>query len=172
MPILLKNLRYAIRQLRKSPGFALTAILTLALGVGANVVVFSVLNTLDPQAPERAARRKSLQHCAQTAWVRIRNPIPIICDYRDRNYTFSGIAAYNLTLAGIRKGTLVTKSFGFEASGNYFDVLGVQPALGRFFHASDEHGPNSAPYIVLSNSFWRIHFNGDPHIVGQTHRRE
>ena len=66
MPILLKNLRYAIRQLRRSPGFALTAILTLALGVGANVVVFSVLNTLDPQAPERAARRKSVQHCAQT----------------------------------------------------------------------------------------------------------
>ena len=65
-----------------------------------------------------------------------------------------------MTLAGIRKDTLVTKSFGFEASGNYFDVLGVQPELGRFFHASDEHGPNSASYLVLSDRFWRTQFDG------------
>ncbi len=73
-----------------------------------------------------------------------------------------------MTEAGISKGTLLTKSFGYEASGNYFDVLGVQPALGRFFHASDEHGPNSAPYVVLSNSFWRSHFHSDPHVIGQS----
>jgi hypothetical protein len=58
------------------------------------------------------------------------------------------------------------KSWTYEVSGNYFDMLGVQPQQGRFFHANDEHGPNSAPYIVLSDAFWRSRFGADPRIVG------
>ena len=166
MPILLQNVRYAFRQLRKSPSFAITAILTLALGVGANVVVFSVLNTLILR-PLNVPHPGDLYNIARKQVGDDSQSYLDYVDYRDRNSTFSGIAAYNLTLAGIRTGTQVTKSFGFEASGNYFDMLGVQPALGRFFHAADEHGPNSAPYIVLSNRFWRTHFNGEPAIVGQ-----
>ena len=166
MPILLQNVRYAFRQLRKSPSFAITAILTLALGVGANVVVFSVLNTLILR-PLNVPHPGNLYNIARKQVGDDSQSYLDYLDYRDRNSTFSGIAAYNLTLAGIRTGTQVTKSFGFEASGNYFDLLGVQPALGRFFHASDEHGPNSAPYIVLSNRFWRSHFNGEPAIVGR-----
>jgi predicted permease len=166
MPTLLRDLHFTLRQLRKSPGFAVTAILTLALGVGANVVVFSVLNALVLR-PLNVPHPESLYNIARKPAGADSQSYLDYLDYRDRNTTFSGIAAYNLTLAGIRTGTLVTKSFGFEASGNYFDMLGVQPALGRFFHASDEHGPNSAPYIVLSNRFWRTHFNGKPGIVGQ-----
>src|SRR6202035_2651381 len=56
----------------------------------------------------------------------------------------------------------------YTASGNYFDVLGIQPYLGRFFHASDEHGPDSAPYVVLSYAYWQSHFQGDPAVVGST----
>jgi predicted permease len=166
MPKWLQHLRYAIRQLRKSPGFAITAVLTLALGVGANVVVFSVLNTLVLR-PLNVQQPGNLYNIARKQVGSDSQSYPDYRDYRDRNNTFSGIAAYNMTLAGIRTGTRVTQNFGFEASGNYFDVLGVQPALGRFFHASDEHGPNSAPYIVLSNNFWHIRFNGNPAIVGR-----
>ncbi len=56
----------------------------------------------------------------------------------------------------------------YEASGNYFDTLGIKPYLGRFFHSSDEHGPNSSPYIVLSYAYWRSHFGGDPAVVGRS----
>ena len=65
-------------------------------------------------------------------------------------------------------GGTAQKSWEYEVSGNYFDMLGVQPQVGRFFHASDEHGPNSAPYIVLSDALWRTRFNADPRVVGTT----
>jgi predicted permease len=166
MPTLLQDIRFAVRQLRKSPGFAITAVVTLALGVGANVVVFSVLNTLVLR-PLNVPQPGNLYNIARQEVGVDTQSYPDYRDYRDRNNTFSGIAAYNMTIAGIRTGTQVTQNFGFEASGNYFDLLGVRPALGRFFHASDEHGPNSAPYIVLSNKFWHIRFNANPAIVGQ-----
>ncbi|HEX4021740.1 MAG TPA: ABC transporter permease [Acidobacteriaceae bacterium] len=161
------DVRYALRQLRKSPGFAVTAILTLALGVGANVVVFSVLNALVLR-PLNVPQPKSLYNIARKPHDWDTESYPDYLDYRNRNSTFSGIAAYNFEVLGLSKGTLVTKSFGYEVSGNYFDMLGIQPARGRFFHASDEHGPNSAPYIVLSDDFWRNHFNRDPHIIDET----
>ena len=166
MQNLLRDVRYAVRQLRKSPGFAVTAVLTLALGIGANVVVFSVLNALVLK-PLNVPHSENLYNIARKPVGWDTQSYPDYRDYRDRNSTFSGIAAYNMAEAGISKGTLVTKSFGFEASGNYFDLLGVRPALGRFFHAGDERGPNSAPYIVLSNNFWHTHFNGNPAIVGR-----
>lgn len=167
MTNLLRDLHYALRQLRKSPGFAITAIVTLALGIGANVVVFSVLNALVLR-PLNVAQPRNLYNIARKPVGWDTESYPDYQDYRDRNSTFSGIAAYNFEIAGISKSKLAAQSFGYEVSGNYFDLLGIQPVLGRFFHAADEHGPNSAPYVVLSNSFWRNHFNGDPKIVGQT----
>ncbi|MHB8303804.1 MAG: ABC transporter permease [Acidobacteriaceae bacterium] len=167
MPTLLRDARYALRQLRKSPGFAITAVLTLALGVGANVVVFSVLNALVLK-PLNVPHSESLYNIVRKSQGEDSQSYPDYIDYRDRNSTFSGIAAYNIDEAGISKRSLVSKSFGYEVSGNYFDLLGIQPKLGRFFHASDEHGPNSAPYVVLSDDFWRNHFNGNPKIVGDT----
>ena len=167
MPTLLQDLRYAVRQLRKSPGFAITAVLTLALGVGANVVVFSVLNALilRPLNVPQSQNLYNVEHKEHGSYFQ---SYPDYVDYRDRNRTFSGMAAYYMTSAAVSTGGSATRNFGYLASGNYFDMLGVQPALGRFFHSSDEHGPNSAPYIVLSYSFWRGRFNGNPHIVGTT----
>src|SRR5438067_2422968 len=83
-------------------------------------------------------------------------------DYRTRNATFSDMAAYRINMAGVSNGESAQRSWMYEVSGNYFDMLGVQPSLGRFFHESDERGPNSAPYIVLSDAFWRARFNADP----------
>jgi predicted permease len=170
MHSLIQDIRLALRKLRKAPAFALTAILTLALGVGANVVVFGVLNALvlrplnipEPGSVYQISRMHS-------GWDT--QSYPDYIDYRDKNTTFSGIAAYGFTGAGlgipIHGGQpSVVQLWGYEASGNYFDMLGIQPYLGRFFHASDEHGPRSAPYLVVSYSFWQGRLNGDPKAIG------
>src|SRR5215471_16292840 len=161
------DLKYALRQLWKHPGFALTAILTLTLGIGANVVVFSVLNALivrplNVSDPQRLYNVEHQQH----GWYS--QSYPDYIDYRDRNRTFDGMVAYDSMSAALSSRQTTTKNFGYLASGNYFDVLGVQPLLGRFFHANDEQGMNPVPYIVLSYDFWRVRFNSDENIVGTT----
>ena len=161
------DLKYALRQLWKHPAFSLTAILTLTLGIGANVVVFSVLNALivrplNVSDPQQLYNVEHKQH----GWYT--QSYPDYLDYRDRNRTFNGMAAYDTFSAALATRQTVTKNFGYLASGNYFDMLGVQPLLGRFFHANDEHGTDPAPYIVLSYDFWRARFNGDPNVVGST----
>lgn len=162
-----RDVHYSARQLRRSPGFAVTAILTLALGIGANVVVFGVLNSLVlksagvPQ-PDR------LYQIVQKQQGDDSESYPDYVDYRRLNHTFSGIAAYSLDEAGFSTGKWAVKSWAGEVSGNYFDVLDAQPELGRLFHQSDEHGPNSAPYIVLSDHFWRMRLHADPGVIGMT----
>src|SRR5271156_2567464 len=164
---MLPDLRYALRHLRKSPGFAATSVLTLAIGIGANAVVFSILNAL-------VLRPLSLPHAEQLVFFQ-REPVdspnnsyPDYLDFRDQNTTFSGIAAYQLASAGVSTGESASPAWIDEASGNYFDVAGVKPFLGRFFHSSDEHGAGTAPYTVLSYGYWQGHFAGDPGIVGKT----
>jgi predicted permease len=162
-----RDFHYAARQLRRSPGFAITAVLTLALAIGANVVVFGVLNELVLRfvyAPQ-ADRLYEIVHPSQGY---DNQSYPDYLDYRRLNNTFSGIAAYDMNTAGMSTGKWAVKSWISEVSGNYFDVLGARPELGRLLHASDEHGPNSAPYVVLSDYFWRAHFNADPTVVGST----
>jgi len=161
------DLKYALRQLWKHPGFALTAILTLTLGIGANVVVFSVLNALivRPLNVSEPQRLYNVEH-KEHGWYS--QSYPNYLDYRDRNSTFDGMVAYDSMSAALATRQTTTKNFGYLASGNYFDVLGVQPLLGRFFHANDEHGMTPVPYIVLSYDFWRVRFNSDENIVGAT----
>ena len=161
-----RDTRYAWRQLLKHPGFTLTAVTTLALGIGANVVVFSVLNGLILR-PLNVPDPQSLYNVEHKEHGSYYQSYPDYLDYRERNRTFSGMAAYDTTRVAITTGTTTTRNFGYLASGNYFDTLRVQPALGRLFHLSDEHGINSAPYIVLSYDFWHTRFNGDPNIVGE-----
>ncbi len=94
---------------------------------------------------------------------------PAFEDFRRRNTTFSGMAAiYGYSYGALRWGNAVRNVHGDGVSGNYFDLLGVQPQLGRFFHSIDEHGPNSAPYVVLSDALWRSAFQADPGVVGTT----
>jgi predicted permease len=95
---------------------------------------------------------------------------PDYLDLRDRNRTFESLIAYNATQAGLDTGSDPSRAWVEEASGNYFDALGLQPYLGRLFHSSDERGPNSAPYIVLTHAFWHSHFQDDPGVVGRVVR--
>ena len=160
---------YAARQLRRSPGFALTAIMTLALAIAANVVVFSVLNSLLLKSliPNGSDR---LFNIVQGPHGYDNQSYPDYLDYRDQNAVFDQLAAYRIGRVGLTTGVAAYKCWDYEVSGNYFDLLGIQPALGRFFHSDDEHGPDSAPYVVLSDAFWRSHFSADPHIIGATVR--
>lgn len=164
----LQDLRYALRQLRKSPGFAAAAILTLALGIGANSVVFSVLNQLVLR-PVNVPGGKNLY---QLEWPEgfPAESYPDYVDVRDRNRSFDGLMAYEISTAALDSEGKAVPVWIYTASANYFDVLKIQPYLGRFFHASDEHGPNSAPYIVLSYDYWTDHFQGDRGVVGRVVR--
>jgi predicted permease len=160
------DLRIAFRQLRKSPGFAVTAIVTLALGIGANAVVFSVMNAvvLRPVKVPNAQNLYMVQ--------RFQYPSQSYLDYvdlRDRNRAFEGIVMSQIMgPVGVDTGGSPSTAWPYLASGNYFDVLGIQPYLGRFYHATDEQGAGSAPYVVLSYAYWHGHFHGDAGVVGRT----
>jgi predicted permease len=160
------DVRLALRQLRKSPGFTFAAILTLALAIGANAVVFGIMDGLILR-PLNVPHSESLygtQYGNNPAW----QAYPNYLDLRDRNRSFEELAAFNFVFVGFDTGKDPQASTGFAASGNYFDVLGLHPYLGRFFHAADEHGPNSAPYVVLNYSYWHSRFQDDRGVVGRT----
>jgi predicted permease len=160
------DLRYATRQLRRSPGFALTAVLTLALAIGANAVVFSVLNGLILR-PLNVPQAQSLYGIQRSSNRDGSQSYPDYLDLRNRNRSFDGLAAYSISQVGLDTGEGPSPVWGMEATGNYFDVLDIQPYLGSFFHASDEHGPNSAPYIVLSYAYWHSNLHDDHSAVGR-----
>jgi predicted permease len=161
------DVRLAVRQLRKSPGFTIAAVLTLALAIGANAVVFGLLEgmVLRPLNVPQSETLYGTHYGDNPAWQSYPNYI----DLRDRNRSFEDLAAFNMVLGvGFDTGKNPIAANGFAATGNYFDVLRIQPYLGRFFHASDERGPNSAPYVVLTYAYWRTRFNGDPGVVGRS----
>jgi predicted permease len=168
MTTLLQDLRFALRQLRKSPGFTITAVLTLTLAIGANAVVFGVLNALilRPLNVPQAESLFIVQHGSDIG----AHSYPDYLDLRRRNRSFDDVAAWAISQAGLDTGKDPSNVWEYETSGNYFDTLRVQPYLGRFFHASDEHGPNSAPYVVLSYAYWHSHFQDDRGVVGRVVR--
>ena len=159
------DVKFALRQLFKSPGFTVTAIITLALGIGANAVVFSVLNAL-------VLRPLNIPHAQNLYMVQRHNsPSQSYLDYkdlRDRNRTFQSLVTFQIMgSVGVDTGGSPSTAWPYLASGNYFDALDIQPYLGRFFHASDEKGLDSAPYVVLSYSYWHSHFLDDRDVVGR-----
>jgi predicted permease len=161
-----QDLRFSVRVLRKSPGFTVTAVLTLALAIGANAVVFAVLNALLLR-PLSVPHPESLYTIERGAYKDQSTSYPDYLDLRDRTRAFEGLTAYILIPAGLDTGNNPSQVWGYEVAGNYFDALGVQPFLGRFFHAADEHGPNSAPYLVLSYAYWHSHFQDDRGVIGR-----
>jgi predicted permease len=163
------DIRYALRVLRKSPAFTIVAIVTLMLGIGANVAVFGVLNAvlLHTLAVSDPQNLYQLRHRQWMSGRLLTTSYPAFEDLRHRNTTFSEMAGiYGYSHASLKWHTTALSVSGDEVTGNYFDLLGVQPQAGRFFHETDEHGPNSAPYVVLSNDLWRNAFHADPAIVG------
>lgn len=161
-----QDIRYALRMLRKSPSFTAVALVTLALAIGANAVVFAALNALVLR-PLNLPRAGSLYGIHRASDHSGNQSYPDYLDLRDRNRSFEDLAAYTGLQVGLDTGENASRAWVCATSGNYFDVLGVQPHLGRFFHASDERGPNSAPYIVLSHAYWQSRFQSDRGVVGR-----
>ena len=166
MQTLWQDLRYAVRMLEKNPGFTAVALLTLAMAIGANAVVFSVLNALIlhpldlPDAESLYAIQRANEASCYQSYADYR-------DLRDRNHSFDALAAYNADEAGLDSGDNTTRVWLLEVSGNYFDVLGLKPYLGRLLHPSDEQGLNSTPFLVLSYTYWHTRFHDDRGIVGR-----
>src|SRR5579863_3274362 len=161
-----QDLRFTLRVLRKSPGFTVAAIVTLVLGIGANAVVFGVLNALILR-PLNVPQAESLYAIERGPDKAVNHSYPDYLDLRDRNHSFESLAAYNVAPVGLDTGNNPSSAWILEVTGNYFDALGIQPYLGRFFHAADEHGANSAPYIVLTYAYWHTHFHDDRGVVLQ-----
>jgi hypothetical protein len=163
---LLQDSRFGFRMLRKSPGFTAVAILTLALGIGANALVFGVMNALllRPLDVPQAETLWGTAYGVDTGF----QSYPNYRDLRDRNRSFDDLAAFKFAFVGLDTGKDPSRATGFATSANYFDVLRIQPYVGRFFHRSDEHGPNSAPYLVLSHAYWHSRFQDDLGVVGRS----
>jgi predicted permease len=161
-----QDVRYCLRVLLKSPGFTIAAILTLAMAIGANTVVFSVLNALILR-PLDVPHPETLYTIEHRKDISLQFSYPDYLDLRDHNRSFDGLAAYNNSQAGLDTGGNPSRAFVDEVTGNYFDVFGIQPYLGRFFHAS-EHGSSGAPFIVLNYAYWHTRFQDDHGVIGRT----
>jgi predicted permease len=160
------DVRLALRQLRRSPGFTMAAILTLALAIGANAVVFSVMNAFLLR-PLHVPDAQSLYAVHHEYDLVANQSYPNYVDLRDRNRSFDQLIAYDVSAAVLDTGNNPASVWAEAVSGNYFDALGLRPYLGGFFHAGDEHGANSAPYIVLTYAYWHTHFQDDRGVVGR-----
>jgi putative ABC transport system permease protein len=167
MNTLLQDLRYGLRQLRKSPAFTFIAILTLALGIGANSTIFSWINStvLNPIP--------GVKHASQ--YVEITGgsgraadvlSYPDYQDLRDRNTTLSSFIASSPTAMSLTANAKPQRVWGILTSANYFDALGVHPILGRAFLPSEDDQPGGAPVVIISHHLWQTRFGSDPSIVG------
>jgi predicted permease len=167
MGTLLQDLRFAVRLLRKSPGFTVAATSTLAMAICANAVVFGVLNGLILK-PLQVPDAQSLYVLQRTANKYSTHSYPDYLELRRRNHSFQDLASVAIPQVAINTGAGPIPTWGVETSGNYFDALQIQPYVGRFFHSSDERGPNSAPFMVLSYQYWQSQFRGDRSVLGRT----
>jgi predicted permease len=170
---LVQDLRYGIRTLAKNPAFSLVAVATLALGIGANTAMFSlldqvVLRLLPVKQPEQLVIvRETGDHYGNSYGA---NTVswPMFEDLRDNNQVFSGMFSRFLTTVTLGHGDRVAQIPAELVSGSYFPTLGVGAALGRTIAPDDDAVPDSKPVVVLSYSFWQSYFNGDRSILGRT----
>jgi putative ABC transport system permease protein len=178
MQTLLQNLRFAIRQLRKSPGFALTVVLTLALGIGANAAVFTLfdqvlLRMLPVQRPKELVRFQwtgGFSGTASSFGGDLENyfSYPMYKDLRDQNQVFSGMLAADRTNLAISWHNQAEDEDAELVSGNYFELLGLKPALGRLLTPQDDTAKNANPVLVLGYDYWKTRFASARDVVGQT----
>ena len=179
MHTLWQDLRYALRQLGKSPVFAATAVLTLALGVGANTAIFSLLDqALLRSLPVRDPQQLVILEGTGKAWnghfsnwggdPEAYFSYPMYRDLRDRNQAFDGLVATSSTEVSLTRAGASQLVSAELISGNYFAVLGVQPAFGRLFTQADDAVAGANPVAVLSFDFWKGRLGSDPRVVGET----
>lgn len=171
MENLLKDARYGLRMLLRSPGFTIVALLSLALGIGANTAIFSMVSAFlfAPLPVEQPSQLVSIF----TTDVKNPGPMPTshlnYIDYRDKNEAFSDMFAYTGQGVSYSSASGEAKNlFAQIVSGNYFDVLGVKAQHGRTFLPDEDRTPGTHPVVVLSHAAWLRDFGGDPSIVGKT----
>jgi len=166
-----KDIRHALRGLAHNPGFTAAAVLSLALGIGANTAIFSMIRTLMLRLLP-VARPEQLVYLYRTGgWGQGYVSYPLYLELAKRGDVFEGVAARTGVVRGRfgREGADAVEFAGIEyVSGNYFSLLGVTPALGRLFTDDDNRTPGAHPVAVLSYDFWRNRFNGDPSVLGRT----
>ena len=162
-----QDLRYGARSLVKNPLFTLIAVLTLALGIGANTAIFSIVNAvllrpLPYREPEKLMTIWTAR--PQRGQGQFRTSLPNFKDWREQSRVFEGMAAYGFNRYNLTGGGEPEQIRGAQVSEDFFNVTGVQAALGRTFTPED----NSGNFVVLSDAFWRRRFNSDPGVIGKT----
>lgn len=175
---LLQDGRYALRQLRKSPGFTLTVIITLALGIGANAAIFTLfdrvlLRMLPVEHPKELVRfvwTGSFSGSASSFGGDTKNyfSYPMYKDLRDKNQVFTGILAADKTSVGVSWHNQAEDKDAEIVTGNYFQLLGLRPAAGRLFTAQDETAKGANPVVVLSYGYWKSRFDASHDVIGQS----
>jgi len=170
METLLQDIRFGFRQLMKQRGFAVLAIISLALGIGANTSIFSLVDTalLRPLAVQEPSQLVELYGTLHNGTDWSLQSYLNYKDYRDRNTVFSGLFVYRVTVSSLTVNNSSQRVWGYLVSGNYFDVLGVKPMLGRSFLPEEDQTPDSHPVAVISYNCWQHRFGADPAIVGKT----
>jgi predicted permease len=174
MERLWQDLRYSIRTLAKSPGFTLVAVVSLALGIGANTTIFTLINSvfLNPLPVENTSELVAVFTTDENNPGQFTNLLqvshPNYEDLRDQNEVFSGLAAYSFPMPlGMWNGSETEQIFTEMVTGNYFEVLGVRPALGRFFLPEEDQTPGGHPVVVMGYGLWSRSFANDPTVLGQ-----
>lgn len=163
-----QDLRFGVRMLVKKPGFTAVAVLSLALGTGANTAIFSLINTvmLRPLPIEKPQQIVALNNTSE------RNSFPNFSypnykDFRDRNEVFSGLIGYRFTPLSLSHEGINERVWGYEVTGNYFEMLGVGAALGRVISPEDDVTPGGHPIAVMSYKCWQQRFGADQSIIGK-----
>ncbi len=171
----MNDIRFAFRMLAKTPGFTIVAVFTLALGIGANTAIFSVVNALLLKplpfpAPRQLVALGMTDTRQKTQTMLGSLSYPDFFDFREQNHTLESVAAFRDREFGLTSEEGAVSVRGLKISADFFDVLGVKPVLGRAFSRNDEEaggGPGGFK-VILSDDFWRSHFGGDPHVLGRT----
>jgi predicted permease len=168
---MINDIRYALRRMTQSPAFAGVVVLTLALGIGANAAIFSLLDQVLLQSlpvanPDQLVVLSVYE--AKEPDVDSSFSYPMYQDLRDRNSVFSGVIARGGTQMNVTYGDHTERVRGELVSGNFYEVLGVRPWAGRLFTQEDDRTPGAHPVVVLSYRFWESRFNKDPNLIGKT----
>src|SRR5262249_1246699 len=168
LEILWQDLRYGVRVLSKYPGFTTIAVLTLSLGIGANTAIFTLLDNVFIPTPPVERPDQLVTFVEDAGGAPAIFSYPLYAELRDRNDVLSGVVAYEQRPFSMSDGNATERVIGQIVSGNYFAVLGVRPALGRFFLPEEDLTPNTHPVIVISHGLWRRSFGADPAVIAQT----
>jgi predicted permease len=165
----LQDVKYGFRQLRRSPGLAAVAILTLALGIGATTAIFGIVNAwLLKPLPVPHPGQITVMTSEQSGSLLTQFSLPDFRDYRDQRGPFADIFGYAPNLVGLTADRRTDQVFINYVTGNFFSALGLKPYLGRLILPSEGQTPGADPVIVLGYDYWKSRFNGDRGIVGKT----